>query len=255
MLAIVNGFKEGELDLDANVVFVGADVDNICHVIVPLTETEQTFLTSEVIALRRKVTNLENVFTEKIADIEKICKNVNSNTKSVNASMQNKQANVKANYANATIPNYAKAASSNTSSKPQKTAAANVNHPLSTSGKEWETVVRKKPKSRPMTIGTAESNEIKTVPAIKVSSVFVTRCDPNTKTEDLHSFLSKKTWRINLVEKLKTKFETYASFRIDIVRIDMTESELLKPEHWPTNLLVKRFNRLNIGALRLGSFK
>jgi len=84
---------------------------------------------------------------------------------------------------------------------------------------------------------------IKTVPAVKVSSVFVSRCDPKTTTDAFQSFLEKKNWQIGLVEKLKTKFNTYSSFRIDILRNNEPESEFLKPAHWPVNMLVKRYNR------------
>jgi len=111
-------------------------------------------------------------------------------------------------------------------------------------------VTRKKPKPRSMTIGVAECTTIKTVPAVKVSSVFVSRCDPSTTIEDVRSFLNEKNWQISLVEKLKAKYGTYSSFRIDLVRTDQPESFFLKPEHWPADMLVKRFNRTKPGLFQ-----
>ncbi|CAL8145426.1 unnamed protein product [Orchesella dallaii] len=121
--------------------------------------------------------------------------------------------------------------------------------------KEWHHVTYKK-KSKAPTFGAAKS-VIQAVKAVKTSSVFLSRCTPTTTCDDIRTYLvEEKKWVINDVQCVKTKFQTYRSFRVDIVRTDDNpESEYLKPEHWPENLLIARFNRPRRIGLRLGSDK
>ncbi|CAL8140651.1 unnamed protein product [Orchesella dallaii] len=112
-------------------------------------------------------------------------------------------------------------------SKPQEDKPSNPKFV----NKEWHHVTYKK-KSKAPTFGAAKS-VIQAVKAAKTSSVFLSRCTPTTTCDDIRTYLvEEKQWVINDVQCVKTKFQTYRSFQVEIVRTDdKPESEYLKPEH------------------------
>jgi len=112
------------------------------------------------------------------------------------------------------------------------------------SSDNWHFVTRKKPK-KPIVVKGAAKSTIKTVKAVHVSSFFLSRCEPETTCEEIKTNLeTQNSWSVKEVSKMNTRFNTYASFRVDIIRNgEHSENSYMKPDHWPADSLVKRFNR------------
>lgn len=107
---------------------------------------------------------------------------------------------------------------------------------------DWTTVRRKR--STPI-IGNKWACKLASVAPKRSVTLFVSRCMPDTKEEDLKSFLAS-TFRARVeVLKLKTKFDTYASFKVTLVFSDLSLDAALcmaaDPANWPEGLLVRRF--------------
>ena len=91
--------------------------------------------------------------------------------------------------------------------------------------------------SKTVIIGTKRSSFLKGVSA--KSSLFISRLSPSTSSKDIESFV-KENFNINVeCQKLVTKYDTYASFKIllDIRYFDT----LLNPSNWPEYVLVRKF--------------
>jgi len=144
------------------------------------------------------------------------------------------------------------------SSHPKISTPMESDPPTLASGNNWQYVSHKKwnSKSRSPIVGAAKS-AIQAVKVVKTSSVFITRCQPETTCDDIKAYLiNERQWNIKGVQSVNTKYQTYRSFRVDILRADNTpESEYLKPAHWPENTLIARFNRPRWTGPLLGSTK
>ena len=75
----------------------------------------------------------------------------------------------------------------------------------------------------------------------KPADVFVSRLNPNTTIDDVKSFVSSqfKSAHTMLCQQLKTRYDAYASFYVEIDGISFNEA--LNSDNWPAGLLVKRF--------------
>ena len=73
----------------------------------------------------------------------------------------------------------------------------------------------------------------------KLGKLFVTRLRPDTTSEDISDHISSACGIKGHCDKLKTKFDTYASF---CVTVNMQYlNKLLNPSIWPENVLVRKF--------------
>ena len=91
--------------------------------------------------------------------------------------------------------------------------------------------------SKTVIIGTKRSSFLKGVSA--KSSLFITRLSPSTSSKDIESFV-KENFNITIeCQKLVTKYDSYASFKIllDTKYFDT----LLNPSNWPEYVLVRKF--------------
>ena len=103
--------------------------------------------------------------------------------------------------------------------------------------KSWETVKKKKKTH----LGKLSGSSLETVPRrLLPADVFVSRLNPDTSESDMTYFVKLQFPQVTNVTctKLKTKFESYSSFRIMLNGINFKNS--LNPESWPRGVLIKR---------------
>jgi len=103
-------------------------------------------------------------------------------------------------------------------------------------------------KKKPVTIGTAKGNRLRCAPsAPKKRHIFVSKLDPSTTENEVCDSVSKATGLEIKCVKLQARFNTYASFRIEVGVEDF--DKLLDPDVWDEGILVKPFfGRLTHGA-------
>lgn len=78
----------------------------------------------------------------------------------------------------------------------------------------------------------------------KRSAIFVSRLNQSTRAEEVTDFLSALDLKHLVCTKIKTKFNGYSSFHIEILESDM--NVLLNAELWPEGCIVSKF----LGRLR-----
>lgn len=112
----------------------------------------------------------------------------------------------------------------------------------------WRTVVTKRQhKKKQPVVGNDDSSGLLSTD-IRPLKLFVTRFHPDTKSEDMTNYLqNSKGWKLISIDKLKTKYDSYSSWKIVLNKSGLEKSEILKPENWPKGVLVRPFliNRLN----------
>ena len=103
---------------------------------------------------------------------------------------------------------------------------------------EGYTLVQRK-KRRPPLIGKRNDSALSVIKG-KRSKVFISRLSPESTSKDIEDFINK-TFKVSHItcEKLKTKHNSYASFKIDMVVTDSTNVFL--PENWPDGVLVRKY--------------
>jgi hypothetical protein len=96
-------------------------------------------------------------------------------------------------------------------------------------------------------VGKSTSTGIAVVPMKRQLNYFVSRLDASTTAQELQNMLNDKlSGRVRIeCEKLVTKFDSYASFRVDFF-IDQCDCQTMREiieegELWPENSLVRRF--------------
>lgn len=69
--------------------------------------------------------------------------------------------------------------------------------------------------------------------------IFVTRLSPLTECDDIVSFMKSEHEKDVTCEKLKTKFDTYSSFKVSTT---YEHSELvMSPDSWPKGILIRKY--------------
>ncbi|CAL8069011.1 unnamed protein product [Orchesella dallaii] len=117
--------------------------------------------------------------------------------------------------------------------------------PAESSG--WKTVSRKKQRIQRHVLGCNETATVKSS-GVKVMRLFVSRCHPNTTPEMLtHDLTETSNLDILAIEKLKTRFDTYASFKITINKNEVETKDILNQGNWPKGIFVRPYltNRWN----------
>jgi hypothetical protein len=92
-------------------------------------------------------------------------------------------------------------------------------------------------KAKPV-IGTRVSARL-IVKNSRMRKVFVTGLNPETSEEDMESYLKDELNIQAKCHKLKTRYDTYASFKIEAQC--SSDTDILNPDMWPKGLLVKPF--------------
>ena len=110
-------------------------------------------------------------------------------------------------------------------------------------GNGWTTVHRNRPprRRRDNTVtGTKSGNELGAIPKLKKCSIFVSRLNPSVSVAKILEFVKQIIDNSEChVEKLNTKFDTYASFYVSCE--DKFKEKLLDPVMWESGILVKPF--------------
>lgn len=244
------------------ITFAAANFTRICYV--PINLSDDVQLRTEVTSLHKRFNDLETVCKDLIAHVEavtsKVTESTNEMKQSATSVMSKLHTPISTEKTSAPPPPTVRPNSLDIMTTPlysQMAALKTLNSDnTNDERKPWSVVSRKKkPKPKPLILGQGNSMKIKTVPAIKVASVFLSRIDPKTTEEEVKEFIAEeKSWNVPHIAKLTTKFNNYASFRVDIIRqyrddgTVTSESEYMKPEHWPKNSIVKRFNRNRFGG-------
>ena len=112
--------------------------------------------------------------------------------------------------------------------------------PPSTAGRGSADGQRAKQSTRKGVIGLQKTDAIRAVKATKRMSIFVSRLPPGTGTEAIKSYAMEQVKASSVeVTQLKTKFDTYESYRLDIV--DPGVDDVLDPQLWAQGLIIRRF--------------
>ena len=107
---------------------------------------------------------------------------------------------------------------------------------------EWKVVQKKGRKSTKSLVDKMKGASLKSIQMHrKPADVFVSRLNPNTTIDEVKSFVSSqfKSAHTTLCQQLKTRYDTYASFYVQIDGISFNEA--LNLDNWPEGVLVKRF--------------
>jgi len=114
--------------------------------------------------------------------------------------------------------------------------------------KPFEVKSKSKASRRPQAIcGKAQGQSTMAVDGIRRANIFMTRFCPETSAGDIQSLVTKVLPHVNsaTVEKQKTRFDTYASFSVEICVSRSNFDELIgaiySADTWPAGILVRRF--------------
>ena len=90
-------------------------------------------------------------------------------------------------------------------------------------------------------IGSKKSGPIKAVATCKRYSLFMSRLPPGTGEDSVSSYIREQTRAESVtVTKLATRFDSYESYRLDILN-PPAGLDLLDPQLWAEGLIVRRF--------------
>ena len=90
-------------------------------------------------------------------------------------------------------------------------------------------------------IGAKKSGTIRAVASVRRFSMFMSRLPPGTGEDAVRSYVLEQSGAETVtVEKLSTRFDSYESYRLDVVN-PPAEVNLLDPQLWAEGLIVRRF--------------
>jgi len=112
---------------------------------------------------------------------------------------------------------------------------------------DWQKVKKKVKKPSKSLVGKLKGGTLKCIQSQRrPADIFISRLHPATTAAEVKSFVSAqfKSAKNVSCSQLKTKYDTYASFYVQIDGITFSES--LNLDNWPEGLLVKRFYNRNV---------
>jgi uncharacterized coiled-coil protein SlyX len=101
----------------------------------------------------------------------------------------------------------------------------------------FKTVTYKKRRRQNLVVGKAGQTGLSSKG--RFVSLFVSRLEPDIEAEKIQTYIKSKFNVTFECEKLKTKYDSYASFKLQGFCVD--PSVFYKAENWPENILVRRF--------------
>lgn len=127
----------------------------------------------------------------------------------------------------------------------------------------WNTVQKKKkPRKILSVVGNSQESKIKAIEPLKKprkGTLFVTRYAPQTKPEDLKEEIVSKITEYSLdnVEPIKSRYETYTSFKVSFLleesKLSQFFKDVIQPQLWSENAFVKPFSMKKIGGFNYKS--
>lgn len=270
---------------DKDITIAADDLTRICHV--PMNIDDEILLRTEMACMKERFLDLENLCKKMICDIQEINEKVLTSTVEFRTTTTAVLEKLKPTENAQPVINTTEEKAQNTFTnkwsdavrkKPtlkiplRRTPVADMAQtpsdfiPLSPSDRrlhptyqtpttertdnitgDWKTITRRKRK--PMILGKGQNSAVKGVKLVKIVSLFLTRCPPETPAADIKKYLEdENSWIISEVVKLNTRRDSYASFRVDVQLTNETV-DLMSPECWPTDTYVRKFHR----EPRLGS--
>lgn len=233
--------------------FVVADISQICKVYGGLRDEIQ--LRDEVSQMKTRLENLEKILPN-LRDVSTKVDTIVNNIKHLENN-ENKQATSKPLFREIVITTGQK---ENTNRKNQRKPQTDTKQPpphshsqdevrLTPPSPSWKVVTtRKRPKKHPL-VGMEESDQLKSS-EIRPIKLFVTRCHADTTGDSMQQYLeNKRQWSVLAVEQVKTRFNTYSSWKVILNKCDLARSEIMKPENWPKGVMVSPFFvKRNVGT-------
>lgn len=137
-------------------------------------------------------------------------------------------------------------------SKHQRQRKSVGQHPPSPS---WKLVSHQRQRKRKQpVVGSDECDDIKST-NIRPLKLFVTRCDTGTTADNMKTFMEdKRKWPVMSVEPIKTKFNTYSSWKVVLDRNQVQKSEVLTAANWPKGVMVRPYiMKRNVNAGKFSS--
>lgn len=97
-------------------------------------------------------------------------------------------------------------------------------------------LIRSKPRKEFIT-GSATKGKLNTIE--KLHFLFVSRFDPEVESSDVLEYLKERKMGNYQVEKLKTKYPNYSSFKVGVPSLLI--NEVYSPEFWPSGTFISKF--------------
>lgn len=232
---------------DQKVPFVVSDISRICHVYGALRDEIQ--MRSEMQRINQRLLSLEKL----LQSIPNITSRIDTAITAINHTPPTTplipfplsfQGQPRMTYKDKVTVNTQKAAPQ--IQRQNESTEDEVPTPPSPS---WRTVATKRQhraKKQPV-VGNDDSSGLFSTD-VRPLKLFVTRFHPDTKSEDMTNYLqNSKGWKVISIDKLKTKYDSYSSWKVVLNKSGLEKSEILKSESWPKGVLVRPFltNRLN----------
>lgn len=101
----------------------------------------------------------------------------------------------------------------------------------------------------PGIVGNSSRNGPAAAERIVKANIFATRYTPNTTSEEVKHYLLSDDRLQNLnimVEKVESRYDTYASFHITCVCLKDIANEFFNPDLWPRNILVRQWREKRV---------
>ena len=115
------------------------------------------------------------------------------------------------------------------------------NHVPESTQEDWTVVqANKRNPTKFGVVGTSKNSALKTVKKMvrpRTANVFAFRFDPDTTPEEIKSYLDEVLNVETQVQKVETRFDTYASFHIECVCAD--PEKFMDENVWPSNVFVR----------------
>lgn len=278
---IIADLVQSVINLDfksAKVTFAACDLTRVCYV--PNNIDDEIQLRTELTTLKKKYDDLEKILKDLMETFQNFSSSTSAATAEIGKMVENistnipKLVNVKSASAQPILPgNQPKPWSDqrvtrqiishkkipsvdarfknillSPSDPRSRQGLFNAQTPtgVQTETENWE-IAKPRRSRRKLVEGAATTSSIKAVKPVKITSVFLTRCDPETTVENVKSYLQdSNTWQVNDVVKLNTQNTSYSSFRVDIILGDDDDSEdIIEGKYWPAGTSVRKFHRFN----------
>ncbi len=250
-----------------HVQFAAADLNKVCNV--PAGLGDELQLRREMRELKIKMEDLMSAFLEIRAISSDISKTTTEicNLTDRKKTNKNQTDNLKQKPDQLVISNrnVNEAEGSSRPDTPLYSQIAALRNMQSNDGKEgaWNTVQKKKrPRKTLSVVGSSQETKIKAIQPFRKpqkGTLFVTRYAPQTTADDLKDEIKLKIaeYSLDSVESIKSRYETYTSFKVTFLleekKLNQFFKDVIQPQLWSENAFVKPFSMKKIGGFKYNS--